>query len=169
MYLAQFGTKQECVRKFHGNISLTFVLTQVKQKVLLISSEDDNIVDNKLAEVSLILLFLLQFSDILWMPTHDTHRRLIWNICALLTKTQRLQDELPNATIRKISNCGHLPHIEKPNVIAKLIIDFTRGGMNAAICEAKMPVSYFVDDKSCKTNRLCRKGEWKNIILSSTC
>ncbi|KZV45452.1 hypothetical protein F511_20625 [Dorcoceras hygrometricum] len=104
-----------------GGYNVMGQIKRVKQKVLLISSEHDNIVDNKLAV--------------------------------------RLQNELPNATMRKISSCGHMPHIEKPNVIAKLIIDFSRGGTNAAIREAEMPVSYFVDGNSCKTNRLCRKGE----------
>ncbi|XP_030956686.1 uncharacterized protein LOC115978911 isoform X3 [Quercus lobata] len=36
----------------------------------------------------------------------------------------RLHCELPNATIRQIPDCGHLPHVERPNSVAKLIVDF---------------------------------------------
>ncbi|KAL6972471.1 hypothetical protein U1Q18_043236, partial [Sarracenia purpurea var. burkii] len=39
----------------------------------------------------------------------------------------RLHGELPNSTIRQIPDCGHLPHVEKPNVVAELIADFARG------------------------------------------
>ena len=37
---------------------------------------------------------------------------------------QRLHCELPDAVIRQIPDCGHLPHVEKPNSAAKLILDF---------------------------------------------
>ena len=37
---------------------------------------------------------------------------------------QRLHCELPNATICQIPDCGHLPHVERPNSVAKLIVDF---------------------------------------------
>ncbi|KGN47647.1 uncharacterized protein LOC101222571 [Cucumis sativus] len=36
----------------------------------------------------------------------------------------RLHCELPNAVIRPIAECGHLPHVEKPNLVAKLITQF---------------------------------------------
>lgn len=36
----------------------------------------------------------------------------------------RLHCELPDAVIRQIPDCGHLPHVEKPNSVAKLILDF---------------------------------------------
>uniref|UniRef100_A0A6N2L156 AB hydrolase-1 domain-containing protein n=1 Tax=Salix viminalis TaxID=40686 RepID=A0A6N2L156_SALVM len=36
----------------------------------------------------------------------------------------RLHCELPDAVIRQIPGCGHLPHVEKPNSAAKLILDF---------------------------------------------
>ncbi|CAK7326195.1 unnamed protein product [Dovyalis caffra] len=36
----------------------------------------------------------------------------------------RLHCELPHAVIRQIPDCGHLPHVEKPNSVAKLILDF---------------------------------------------
>lgn len=37
---------------------------------------------------------------------------------------QRLHCELPNAIIRQIPDCGHLPHVEKPGAVAKLIVEF---------------------------------------------
>ena len=39
---------------------------------------------------------------------------------------QRLHCELPNANIHQISDCGHLPHVERPNSVAKLIVDFVQ-------------------------------------------
>ncbi|KAK9288041.1 hypothetical protein L1049_016486 [Liquidambar formosana] len=36
----------------------------------------------------------------------------------------RLHCELPNAIVRQIPDSGHLPHIEKPKSVAKLIADF---------------------------------------------
>lgn len=39
---------------------------------------------------------------------------------------QRLHSELPNAIIRQIPECGHIPHVEKPNSVAKLIVEFVR-------------------------------------------
>ncbi|KAH7554484.1 hypothetical protein ACOSP7_028124 [Xanthoceras sorbifolium] len=40
---------------------------------------------------------------------------------------ERLQSELPNSIIRKIPDCGHLPHVEKPNHVVKLIAALARG------------------------------------------
>ncbi|KAF9674363.1 hypothetical protein SADUNF_Sadunf10G0119600 [Salix dunnii] len=36
----------------------------------------------------------------------------------------RLHCELPDAVLRQIPDCGHLPHVEKPKSAAKLILDF---------------------------------------------
>jgi len=41
----------------------------------------------------------------------------------LLLIMQRLHCELTNAIIRQIPDCGHLPHVEKPNLVAKLIME----------------------------------------------
>ncbi|XP_041013004.1 uncharacterized hydrolase YugF isoform X3 [Juglans microcarpa x Juglans regia] len=38
----------------------------------------------------------------------------------------RLHCELPNAIIRQLPECGHLPHVEKPNSVAKLILEYVR-------------------------------------------
>jgi hypothetical protein len=37
---------------------------------------------------------------------------------------QRLQQELPNATLRQVRQCGHLPHVEKPRESAAHVLDF---------------------------------------------
>ncbi|XP_016465850.1 alpha/beta hydrolase domain-containing protein VTE7-like isoform X2 [Nicotiana tabacum] len=36
----------------------------------------------------------------------------------------RLHCELPNAIIRQIPKCGHIPHVEKPDVVSRLIVEF---------------------------------------------
>ncbi|XP_050117262.1 uncharacterized protein LOC126594997 [Malus sylvestris] len=38
----------------------------------------------------------------------------------------RLHCELPNAILRQIPECGHLPHVEKPSSAAKLIVEFVQ-------------------------------------------
>ncbi|KAJ8760583.1 hypothetical protein K2173_015250 [Erythroxylum novogranatense] len=38
----------------------------------------------------------------------------------------RLHCELPNAIIRQIPDCGHIPHVEKPQSVAKLIMEFVK-------------------------------------------
>lgn len=42
-----------------------------------------------------------------------------WPLCR-----QRLHCELPNAILRQIPKCGHIPHVEKPDAVSKLIVDF---------------------------------------------
>ncbi|XP_047322602.1 uncharacterized hydrolase YugF-like isoform X2 [Impatiens glandulifera] len=36
----------------------------------------------------------------------------------------RLQCELPNSKLRLVPECGHIPHLEKPTVAAKMILEF---------------------------------------------
>ncbi|KAK4409823.1 hypothetical protein Sango_0055300 [Sesamum angolense] len=93
-----------------GGYNVTCQIKHVRQKALLICSERDNIVSNKLAE--------------------------------------RLRNELPNASMRKVEDCGHMPHIEKPYVIAQLIADFAKVAA-AATPEARQH-SQGVDTISCK-------------------
>ncbi|RVX02633.1 putative hydrolase YugF [Vitis vinifera] len=38
----------------------------------------------------------------------------------------RLHCELPNAIISQIPDCGHLPHVEKPHSVSKLIMEFVQ-------------------------------------------
>eukprot|EP00262_Sarcandra_glabra_P003525 TRINITY_DN14263_c0_g1_i1.p1 TRINITY_DN14263_c0_g1~~TRINITY_DN14263_c0_g1_i1.p1 ORF type:complete len:368 (+),score=36.70 TRINITY_DN14263_c0_g1_i1:83-1105(+) len=47
--------------------------------------------------------------------------RIISNKFAL-----KLHDELPNSILHQIPDCGHLPHVEKPGSVAKLIIEFAQ-------------------------------------------
>ncbi|KAK4426243.1 hypothetical protein Salat_1392800 [Sesamum alatum] len=92
-----------------GGYNVTAQIKHVRQKALLICSERDNVVSNKLAE--------------------------------------RLRNELPNASMRKVADCGHMPHIEKPYVITKLIADFAQGA--AAVPETRQR-SRGVDTISCR-------------------
>ncbi|KAJ4707309.1 alpha/beta-Hydrolases superfamily protein [Melia azedarach] len=71
-----------------GGYNVVSQIKQVRQEVLIIFSEHDQIVSNQLAT--------------------------------------RLQTDLPNATMRKIPGCSHLPHVDKPNHVAKLITTFSR-------------------------------------------
>ncbi|PRQ40660.1 putative 2-hydroxy-6-oxonona-2,4-dienedioate hydrolase [Rosa chinensis] len=38
----------------------------------------------------------------------------------------RLHSELPDAIIRQIPDCGHIPHVERPSSVAKMILEFVR-------------------------------------------
>ncbi|GFP87316.1 alpha/beta hydrolase domain-containing protein 14a [Phtheirospermum japonicum] len=51
----------------------------------------------------------------------------------------RLHSELPNAIIRQIPDCGHIPHVEKPNAVSKLITEFVRA--NSKIGTPRLTVS----------------------------
>ncbi|XP_028761942.1 uncharacterized protein LOC114720463 [Neltuma alba] len=42
----------------------------------------------------------------------------------------RLHSELPNAILRQIPNCGHLPHLERPGSAVKLILEFVQRETN---------------------------------------
>ncbi|KAK4399847.1 hypothetical protein Sango_1090800 [Sesamum angolense] len=46
----------------------------------------------------------------------------------------RLHCELPNAIIRQLPDCGHIPHVEKPAAVSKLIKEFVQ-----AECEIAIP------------------------------
>uniref|UniRef100_A0A1J3DYZ7 Putative hydrolase YugF n=1 Tax=Noccaea caerulescens TaxID=107243 RepID=A0A1J3DYZ7_NOCCA len=48
----------------------------------------------------------------------------------------RLHGELPNARIEQISNCGHLPHVEKPAAAAKRIIEFVKETCRCKVVES---------------------------------
>ncbi|KAK9060096.1 hypothetical protein SSX86_020800 [Deinandra increscens subsp. villosa] len=47
----------------------------------------------------------------------------------------RLHCELPDAIIRQIPNCGHIPHVEKPNAVADLITGFASRGIRRSFPE----------------------------------
>ena len=37
---------------------------------------------------------------------------------------QRLHQELPDAILRQVRQCGHIPHVEKPREAVKLVLEF---------------------------------------------
>jgi pimeloyl-ACP methyl ester carboxylesterase len=39
---------------------------------------------------------------------------------------QKFQDNLPNSQFHWIDNCGHVPHLEQPQITSQLILDFIR-------------------------------------------
>jgi hypothetical protein len=39
---------------------------------------------------------------------------------------QQLHCELPDAIIRQIPDCGHLPHVERPDSVVKLMVEFVQ-------------------------------------------
>ncbi|KAH9329778.1 hypothetical protein KI387_001886, partial [Taxus chinensis] len=39
---------------------------------------------------------------------------------------KRLQNELKESKLQYISKCGHIPHVEKPDIVANMIIDFLK-------------------------------------------
>ncbi|KAK7274951.1 hypothetical protein RIF29_16053 [Crotalaria pallida] len=43
----------------------------------------------------------------------------------------QLHCELPDAIIRQIPNCGHLPHVERPDSVVKLIVEFVQSKREA--------------------------------------
>ncbi|XP_047078237.1 uncharacterized hydrolase YugF-like [Lolium rigidum] len=61
----------------------------------------------------------------------------------------RLQQELPNATLRQVRQCGHLPHVEKPRESAAHVLDF--------LGNEKM-------DKAEHTSSILARGEQNQII-----
>ncbi|GLT27560.1 hypothetical protein SLA2020_025470 [Shorea laevis] len=46
----------------------------------------------------------------------------------------RLHCELLNGTIRQVADCGHLPHVEKPKSVARLISEFVRDCCHEGTC-----------------------------------
>ncbi|GKD36601.1 alpha/beta hydrolase fold-1, partial [Tanacetum coccineum] len=88
-----------------GGYNVSAQINQVMKKTLIMSGENDRIIDSKLA-------VLAHFSIL--PPLMST----------LSSNIQRLHCELPNAIIRQISNCGHIPHVEKPEAVASVITNF---------------------------------------------
>lgn len=40
---------------------------------------------------------------------------------------QRLQNDIQESNLQYISECGHIPHVEKPDIVANIIIEFLKG------------------------------------------
>ncbi|XP_027098635.1 alpha/beta hydrolase domain-containing protein VTE7 isoform X3 [Coffea arabica] len=104
-----------------GGYNVVNQIKQVNKRVLIIWGECDNIVSNKLA-----------VPPGRWARKGGIDRSrsktLVFNSSCMLHKLQRLHSELPDATIRQIPDCGHLPHVEKPEMVARLIADFALSG-----------------------------------------
>ncbi|CAN4122075.1 unnamed protein product [Withania somnifera] len=57
----------------------------------------------------------------------------------------RLHCEIPSATLRRISMCGHIPHVEKPDVVSRLIVEFVKSDQSRkakrdSVCTISAPV-----------------------------
>lgn len=53
-------------------------------------------------------------------------------ICAFVNMMQRLHCELSDSKMQLIPESGHLPHVEKPDAVARLIEEFARENNNDA-------------------------------------
>lgn len=42
--------------------------------------------------------------------------------------TYRFVDEMPNARLKWVEECGHVPHLEQPSETAQTIMDFVKNG-----------------------------------------
>lgn len=40
---------------------------------------------------------------------------------------ERLNNEIRDSVLSQIPECGHIPHVEKPESVAELIVNFVRG------------------------------------------
>ncbi|XP_026386449.1 uncharacterized protein LOC113281802 [Papaver somniferum] len=49
------------------------------------------------------------------------------------TLAMRLNTELQNSTLHQIPNAGHLPHVEKPDSISELIVNFVQEGCGSVL------------------------------------
>ncbi|KAK7836856.1 hypothetical protein CFP56_021942 [Quercus suber] len=63
----------------------------------------------------------MEWEQHLW---HVKQKTLTYGV--RMSRSLRLHCELPNATIRQIPDCGHLPDVKRPNSVAKLIVDFVQ-------------------------------------------
>lgn len=83
---------------------------------------EDKIIEPSLALVSDFINFsnmLFEFSFFM----QDTYNfiKIMWTITFFI---QKLNAELPDSVLLQIPDCGHIPHIEKPESLTKFILDF---------------------------------------------
>lgn len=65
-----------------------------------------------------------------YIPEVDKETLIIWGEHDKVVSkdfAQRFKKDLPNARLVYISNCGHLPHVEKPDAVTALVAEFCRG------------------------------------------
>lgn len=70
----------------------------------------------------------------------------------IIGKMQRLHSELPNAILRQVPDSGHLPHVDKPKAVVKLIEDFIRNNRWPGRCSLLFHpcgVVYDYEEKQC--------------------
>lgn len=58
----------------------------------------------------------------------STYMHSLMSLFLVVIKMQRLRCELPSAIMRLIPDSGHLPHVDNPATVAKLIAGFAWNG-----------------------------------------
>ncbi|KAJ0490032.1 putative triacylglycerol lipase [Helianthus annuus] len=106
-----------------GGYNVTAQIPKIMTKTLIIWGEEDQIIDSKLAVVRTFISFIItvSYSYVLMIELNNRLQSYIM---------QRLHCELPNAIIRQIPKCGHIPHVEKPDAVANLIKEFIQTNNN---------------------------------------
>lgn len=56
------------------------------------------------------------------------------NTAAHLLRMVRFVDEMPDARLVWVEECGHVPHLEQPDETAKAIVSFVKDGNPAKVC-----------------------------------
>lgn len=51
-------------------------------------------------------------------------------------ESSRFVEEMPNARLVWVEECGHVPHLEQPDKTAKSIVDFVQNGNPAKVYSA---------------------------------
>ena len=49
----------------------------------------------------------------------------------------RFVDEMPNARLVWVEECGHVPHLEQPDMTASTIVDFVKNGNPAKVATTR--------------------------------
>lgn len=49
---------------------------------------------------------------------------------------RRYVEEMPNARLVWVEECGHVPHLEQPDKTATAIMDFVKNGNPVKVCAA---------------------------------
>eukprot|EP00903_Cladosiphon_okamuranus_P010652 g10072.t2 len=66
------------------------------------------------------------------VPNIDTETLILWGrqdkILDPNLYAERFVDEMPNARLVWVEECGHVPHLEQPDLTASTIVDFVKNG-----------------------------------------
>ncbi|KAL6325506.1 hypothetical protein AAG906_023351 [Vitis piasezkii] len=93
-------------------------LLHVNDCLIFMKGESRQVIDNWGLWIGVKKTQVKQKTLVIW----GEHDQIVSNKLAM-----RLQHELQDAIMHHIPDCGHLPHLEKPNSVAKLIADFAQG------------------------------------------